>query len=197
MNEGLFRRNSCFFALLLSMDEKILFYIVLGVIYFLFNRLKKKKPADEPDFDSTTNPQPHSGPKSISFEDLLKEITEAKQPSSQPPQTRKIEKEFKPKPAYVDYDDDLEEEEKSLEKPVMDDDRANKIYEDAKKLAFHRPSLEETLKVKEVNTEYAKFKQFEAKEGGGLLADYIKELRDPKGFKKALILSEVINRKHF
>jgi hypothetical protein len=178
------------------MDDKILFYIVLGIIYFLFSRLKKKKPADEPDFDSTETPAPQNGPKPMSFEDLLREITEAKQPPvPQPPVIAKADYE-QPKPDYVDYDDNLEEEEKSLE-TVIDDDRTYKIYEDAKKLAFNRPSLEDTLKLKEVNTEYAKFKQFESKTEGGLLADYLKELRDPKGFKKALILSEVINRKHF
>jgi hypothetical protein len=177
------------------MDEKILFYIILGVIYFLFSRLKKKKPEDEPDFDSTNRPTPQNGPKPMSFEDLLREITEAKQPAPQPPVIAKADYQ-KPKHDYVDYDDDLEEEGESLE-TVIDDDRANKIYEDAKKLAFNRPSLENTLKLKDVNTEYARFKEFETKPDDGVLEAYIKELRDPKGFKKALILSEVINRKHF
>lgn len=180
------------------MDDKILFYIVLGIIYFLFNRLKKKKPV-EPDFDSSESPSPQSGPKPISFEELLKEITEAKKtPAPQPTITRKVEYEkYKPEPTYVDYDDNLEDEEKDLETIPVDDDRSNKIYEEAKKLAFNRPSLEETMKLSEVDTKYAKFKQFESKGDEGVLADYIKELHDPKGFKKILILNEVINRKHF
>jgi len=182
------------------MDDKILFYIVLGIIYFLFNRLKKKKPVDETDFDPSQNPSPQNGSKPMSFEDLLKEITEAKHPQApQPTVTRRIEYESykKPEPAYVDYDDDLEDEEKSLEKIEIDQDRTNKVYEEAKKLAFNRPSLEETLKLKDVNTNDGKFEQFEKKEVGGIWVDYMKELRDPKGFKKAFILSEVINRKHF
>lgn len=178
------------------MDDKILFYIVLGIIYFLFSRLKKKKP-EEPDFDSSEPQQPHNGPKPISFEELLKEITEAKQPAPPKPViTRKVEYE-KPQPAYVDYDDDLEDEEKSLETITVDDDRSTKVYEEAKKLAFNRPSLEETLKPKEINTEYARFKMFETKQKASLLADYANELRNPKGFKKALVLSEILNRKHF
>ena len=179
------------------MDEKILFYIVLGIIYFLFSRLKKKKPSDEPEFDSSEESQPQNGPKTISFEELLREITEAKRPApSSQPTARKIET-YKPEPAYVDYDDNLEEEVKSLEKSFIDDDRSNKIYEDAKKLAFNRPSLEDTLKLEKVNTEYGKFKQFATKQSDSLLSEYIKELHDPKGFKRALILNEVINRKHF
>jgi hypothetical protein len=175
------------------MDDKILFYIILGIIYFLFSRLKKKKP------EETENDQPElpkQGPKPLSFEDLLKEITEAKKSSAPQPVAEKVEYE-KPKPKYVDYDDEIEEEEKSLEKVTFDEDKITKTYEEAKRQAFNRPSLEETLKLENVKVEYSKFAQFDRKPKNALLLDYVKDLRDRKGFKKALVLSEILNRKHF
>lgn len=191
------------FWLLLGMDEKIIFYIILGIVYFIFNALKKKKPENEPGPDHPQSRPQTNKPQPVSFEDLLREITEGKQPEKFPESPVNQQKtEYrqplpKPQPAYVDYDDDLEEEEKSLEKTSFDDERSNKAYEEAKKLAFYRPSLEETMKLDQVNTTFGRFKEFEKKPDSGILYEYVKDLRDPKGFKKALILSEVLNRKHF
>lgn len=185
------------------MDEKIIFYIILGVVYFIFNALKKKKSDDQanenlpPSRPDTNKPQP------VSFEDLLRELTEGKEakkfPESPVNQTKAEDRKPlpKPQPAYVDYDDDLEEEAKSLEKVSFDDERSNKAYEEAKKLAFYRPSLEETLKLENVNTTYGRFKEFDVKQDKSPVSEYVKDLRDPKGVKKAFILSEVLNRKHF
>jgi hypothetical protein len=187
------------FYLFLGMDEKVIFYIVLGIIYFIYNAIKKKKPEDEPGPDRPQSRPQTNKPQPVSFEDLLREITEGKQPEKFPesPANQQKPQYRKPQPAYVDYDDDLEEEEKSLEKMSFDDERSNKAYEDAKKMAFNRPSLEETMKLDQVNTTFGRFKEFEKKQNGGVLFEYVKDLRDPKGFKKALILSEVLNRKHF
>ena len=190
------------------MDEKILIYIVIGIIYFLFNRLKKKSPQDEPDYERPSNESDtdYDRPKPITFEDLLKEITEGKlqKPAEPAPQSKPeyppSRPEYAPKapqPVYVDYDDEIEEEEKSLEKVRFDQDRTNEIYENAKKQAFVRPSLEESMNLSDVNTTYGKFKEFETKTERNILTEYVKDLRDPKGFKKALVLSEVLNRKHF
>jgi len=182
------------------MDEKIWIYIVIGIIYFLFNRLNKKKPEAEPDFDRPVNPTLESDrAKPVSFEDLLKEITEGKQPNPTPPLVMHQRPEYRrpePPPVYVDYDDEIEAEEQSLEKVTFDRERTNEIYENAKKQAFNRPSLEESLKLADVNTTFGKFKEFEVKERN-ILSEYTKDLRDPKGLKKAVILSEVLNRKHF
>ncbi len=180
------------------MDEKIWIYIVIGIIYFLFNRLRKKSPADEREVERPVDSSSeYDRPKPVSFEDLLKEITEGKQPAppviEQKPQYRQPE----PQPVYVDYDDEIQDEERSLEKVTFDQERTNEIYENAKKQAFNRPSLEESLKLADVNTTFGKFKEFEIKTERNFLSEYTKDLRDPKGLKKAVILSEVLNRKHF
>lgn len=183
------------------MDEKILIYLIIGIIYFLFNRLKKKAPEDEQEMETPPGQSPEStSPRPMSFEELLREITEGKQQQNQPPPVREREPDYRPvpaQPAYIDYDDDIEAEEKSLEKVSFDEERTNKVYEDAKKMAFNRPSLEESLKLADVNTTYGKFSEFDRKAEPNLLLEYTKDLRDPKGFKKALILSEILNRKHF
>jgi hypothetical protein len=187
------------FCLLLGMDEKILIYLVIGIIYFIFNRLKKKDPQEESEADRPSREPRADGPKPMSFEELLREITEGKQQKPAEPvvQQKPAYIPPSPQPAYVDYDDDIEVEEKNLEKRVFDQDKINEVYESAKKQAFNRPSLEESLKLADVNTAYGKFKAFESKQEASVLSKYVKDLRDPQGFKKALILSEIINRKHF
>lgn len=184
------------------MDEKILIYIVIGIIYFLFNRLKKKSPQEEPDYErpSSDSDTGNDRPKPITFEDLLREITEGKvvQKPAEPVVQRQPEYAPKvPQPVYVDYDDEIEQEEKSLEQVRFDQERTNEVYENAKKQAFIRPSLEESMNLADVNTTFGKFKEFETKVERNILTEYTKDLRDPKGFKKALVLSEVLNRKHF
>lgn len=182
------------------MDEKILIYIIIGIIYFLFNRLKKNNKQEEGDAERPTSPAGNGTPRPLTFEELLKEITEGKQTKPDEPVIELPKSEYKlpqPQPAYVDYDDEIQEEEKSLEKVSFDQERINQVYEDAKKLAFNRPSLEETVSLANVNTTFGKFKVFEASAERNLLHDYAKDLRDPKGFKKAFILSEVLSRKHF
>jgi hypothetical protein len=182
------------------MDEKILIYIIIGIIYFLFNRLKKKAP-EEQEVEGPSDQSSENRPRPVSFEELLREITEGKQqPKPEQPvfeQKPRYRPEPDPQPAYVDYDDDIEIEEKSLEKVTFDQARTNEIYENAKKMAFNRPSLEESLSLADVNTSFGKFKEFEIKTERNLLLEYTKDLRDPKGFKKAIILSEVLNRRHF
>lgn len=183
-------------------------YVIVAVIYLISAARKKAKKQNQPeDFPETTSrptarqyDEPATQkPKPITFEELLREITEGKQATPPPPVLERSPEYSRPKPQpeYVDYDDEIEAEEKSLEETTVDEERTTKIYEDAKKLAFYRPSLEETLKVQDVNTTYGKFAAFETKQDANLMLEYTKDLRDPKGFKKALILSEILNRKHF
>jgi hypothetical protein len=180
---------------LLLMDSKIWFYIVVGIIYLVVTILKKKKdPAQGGSEPSGRDPQkPYSEQsKPLTFEELLREITEAKQPPKpvyQAPQGREV----------VDYDDNIQDEEKNLE--VTDENeyqrrsRVYKEYEDARVNAFERPSLEETMKVGNTVMEYKKFKEFEQVKKRNLLAEYTKDLQDREGLRKAFVLSEILTRK--
>lgn len=180
-------------------DLQFWIYVIVGVIY-LISRARKKRQAAEPvntpepklerRFEPANEKQaaPHKG---LTFEELLREISEAKAPAQPVVQ---------PRSEYVDYDDDLEEEEQSLEE-VKDDYRKKdsafyNTYENAKIQAFNRASLEETMKLGDTNMKFGKFKEFEEEEGTNYLNEYLKDLKDPDGFKKAFVLSEVLQRRY-
>jgi hypothetical protein len=173
--------------------DNIQFWIWLIIIVVTFlARAKKKKPQDEPtSYGGQTidrNPEPTQKP--ISFEDLLREIQATKAPQPKPVPQKTIE--------YTDYDDDLEEEVKEVERvdyKKRDQDQTFDTYEKAKLAAFNRPSLEETMKVEDTVVKFGQFKGYQQDTEVNVLAEYVKELQNPTSFKKAFILSEVLNRR--
>jgi hypothetical protein len=178
------------------MELKLLIYIAIGVIYVISRIIKKssEKPGDISDEPRRTTeasrPVITAKPKQLTFEELLQEISESKTAQQKPRPA--------PKPAYVDYDDDLEDEEKDLEKIPYDyrkDNKSFEMYEEAKKQAFHRPSLEETLKLQDTDVKFGRFKVFEAEEQRNLLEEYTRDFQDPEGLKKAVVMAEILNRR--
>lgn len=190
-------------------------YVIIGVIY-LISQVRKKsreqmpqgKPASKPTSQAgtpttpwkseTTSTQPASSQKPMTFEELLREITEGK--ASKEPT---YEEPYK-QPEYIDYDDDIEDEEEA----VLEESRGEtftdyrqtdtfKLFEDAKNYDYEANSLENTLKLESVDMRFGKFKEFETENQRNLLEEYTADLRDPDGFKKAVILSEILNRRHF
>ena len=169
-------------------EIKIIIWIVLGIIY-LVSRARKKKVPDEP-------PKPivedYSGDKPVTFEELLKEIQAAKVPKQQ------LKPVFEPATEYKteDYDDDLKEEEQPLEKTdYRTQDSIYETYEKAKQEAFFRPSMEETLKLENTIVRFGQFKGYEQQSRPNLAREYGNELRDTTNFRKAFILSEILNRR--
>jgi len=180
------------------MDIQFWVWIIIIVIT-LIARANKKKPRP---FDSQQQEPPGSTPndtKPITFEDLLKEIQASKAPKQQPSSSQPILRKEATQQKYdvEDYDDNLEEEDKSLEKTpsYYADDKIYESYENAKKAAFSRASLEETMKVEDTEVKFGQFKEFRKAEGDSLASEYAKELRNPKSFKRALILSEILNKR--
>ncbi|HEY5916597.1 MAG TPA: hypothetical protein VIU13_04325 [Chryseolinea sp.] len=168
-------------------------YVIIGLIY-LVSRMRKKKADQSPGPVNANEERPfsssprHEGnkPKQLSFEELLKEITESKQ------QRQPMEE------PVVDYDENLEEEEKDLEDEEYDYRKQNKtyeVYEEAKKQAFYRPSLEETMKLQDTVVNFGKFKEFEKRAETNLAAEYLKEFHDTDSLKKAVVMSEILKRK--
>lgn len=98
----------------------------------------------------------------------------------------------------MDYDDDLPEEKKDLEEEEFDyrkDDKIYKAYEDAKTLAFNRPSLEETVKLEDTVVRFKQFEGYQREEKRDLAGEILRGFRDPQGFRKAFIMSEILKRK--
>lgn len=176
-----------------------LIIIVITLIARATRQKPKQQPQQEAEWDETR--QEGQGKRPMSFEELLKEIQAAKegrQPTQQasPPQAEPIRRYRQPEPTYqeVDYDDNIGEEEQDLE-TVTDDQRTIDIYETAKRQAFTRPSLEETMKLEDTVVRFGQFKSYEPTEQKHPMADFLAEIKDPEGFKKAFIMSEVLARR--
>lgn len=180
-------------------DVQFWIYVIVGAIYLL-SRLRKKpdeKPKDLPDYrperpvqkyeQPSAKPSANTG-RALTFEELLREISETKSPKPAP----------SPAPVYEDYDDNLGEEEQDLEKVDYDYRKKDKIYdvyEEARKQAFNRPSLEETMNVQDTVVTYERFKEFEQKKQRDLMKEYLGDFNDPEGMRKAVVMSEILQRK--
>ena len=202
-----YQRNQCNLRSKLiplgGMDElKIIIWIVIGLVYLISRR--KRKPTPPPPSRPTESRQEHDAPepKPVSFEELLREIQGMKKPEPAPrsiPMPRSYEqppekKEWEP----YDYEDEVVEEKKQLEDANYDyrkQDKIYDIYDNATKQAFVRPSLEETMKLDETIVRFNQFKEYKTDTKHNLMEEYVKELKDPKGFKKAFIMSEILQRR--
>ncbi|MCB0490532.1 MAG: hypothetical protein R2820_14300 [Cyclobacteriaceae bacterium] len=178
------------------MDIQFWIWIIVIVITLIARANKKRPGQQSPPEDYSEPPQPQSTsrqPKAVTFEDLLREIQGQKTLSKPvPPPAPKKEYDF------VDYDDDIKDEVEDLEDVDYNatrDDEVFKTYEAAKKQAFNRPSLEEVNPVGEV-VRFDHFKEYDTPRKKKPSLTFLKELKDPNGFKKAFIMSEIIRRKY-
>ncbi len=178
-------------------DLKIIFWIILGLIY-MFSRRKKAEAAPkrtQPSRQETQQePAPESFPAPKTFEDLLREIQGTREPVPAPRSQRTL----RPEPEVVNYDENIGEEEQDLEETSGDNKRDDKIYgvyEQAKAQAFYRPSLEETIKLEDTIVRFKQFKGYEKETRKNVAREFFKEFKDPMGFKKAFIMSEILKPK--
>ena len=190
-------------------DFQFWLYVIIGVIYLISQVRKKSKvgqepPPIQPQSRQKTKPQTSwkseevtSAPptKPITFEELLKEITASKQ---KPVTETQSYEDYQPE--YEDYDEQVEDEIKDLEVETVTYPQKDSIYkqfEEAKYKDYTKETLEESLKLENVNMNYGRFKEFESSKEVNLLEAYTRDLRSPDGLKKAFVLSEIFNRKEF
>jgi hypothetical protein len=190
-------------------DFQFWLYVIIGVIYLISQVRKKSKagqelPPERPQPRQKTKPQTSwkseevssaPSPKPITFEELLKEITASKE---KPVAETQSYEEYQPE--YEDYDDRVEDEIKDIEEEAVTNPQKNSIYqqfEEAKYKDYTKDTLEESLKLANVNMKYGRFKEFESSKEVNLLEAYASDLRNPEGLKKAFVLSEIFNRKEF
>jgi cell division protein FtsN len=180
------------------MDIQFWIWLIVIVITLVARANKKKPQPFVPDQNDTPN-SPANESKPISFEDLLREIQSAKAPKQQPVKAHQPPKKqvIQPQYDFEDYDDNIEDEIKSLENVPQNykEDSIYETYESAKTAAFSRASLEETMKVEDTVVSFGKFKEFKEAESGSIASEYANELRNPKSFKRAMILNEILNRR--
>ena len=202
---------SLIFNTFTAMDDlQFWLYVILGIVY-LISQVRKKskqqqnlppekplstKPASQtPQWKTETqNQNPTTSPKTLTFEELLREITEAKTPKSTP------EYETYKQPEYVDYDDNIGEEIQDLEDVDYDYRKTDSIYskyDEAKAKDYSNYSLEESQKLEAVDMKFGKFKEFETETRENLLDLYTRDLKGLEGMKRAVVLNEVLNPKYF
>ncbi|HMQ01004.1 MAG TPA: hypothetical protein PKC24_14585, partial [Cyclobacteriaceae bacterium] len=121
----------------------------------------------------------------VSFEDLVKEILEAKEPSPAPaPAYTSYEAEPTPAPAYKSY---------------RSDEEIGEIFERSRRDAATSDlqGMTSDLKgrVSELGSKH--FMQYEVEETDTAASGILSELKSAGGLKKAVIYSEILNRKHF
>jgi len=183
------------------MEVKVIIWIILGLIY-LFARRKKKPEPPRPARQEEHNPPQEDRPQT--FEELLREIEGMKQPEvqqepatfdlppSRPDRNREvIEKEI------TTYDYNAPTGKKQLEDTnydYRDHDKIFEVYEEAKKQAFYRPSLEETVKLTDTIVRFEP-KKYKTEYRHNQASDFFYDLKDPKSFRKAFLLSEILKRK--
>ena len=171
-----------------GMSVKVILWIVIGIIYLISRARKRSQP-------QAPTPEPHPAEsetfdKPLTFDELLKEIQAAKQPKVQPAPSAPQ------KQAYVDYDDEVGEDAKPFERvDYRKEDQIYETYEKAKQEAFHRPTMEETLKLENTIVRFGQFKSYQQDVRPSLAAMYANDLREPENFRKAFILSEILNRR--
>lgn len=165
-------------------DIQLILYIIFAVIAILSQVFKAKKKNGQAPSQSNTSQQPPSRkeqPKS--FEDLLKEFTGE--------QTKTVES----RPSweetkYETYEDDYEEE-------YQNDDEIRQTYNRSVKEAKELKTIDELVDLKDDRhtgnfTHFAGYEE----EGEEVRNEWQELLSSPEGAKKAIILSEIINRKY-
>jgi hypothetical protein len=173
------------------MDIRFWIWLIIIVATILSRVMKKsaqrrnsspQQPAPDSEYDRSPG-------KSLTFEELLREIQESKTPSKPIVAEKRGEPQQPSKPikSYeLDYDDDIKEEQQN---------RSYEIYEKAKAEAFHRPSLEETMKLEDTVMKYSHFKEYDDTSQKTLAREILRDFKDPEGFRKAFIMSEILKRK--
>ena len=176
-------------------DFKWIVY-VLAVVYLIFKSLKKKSPNPNTDYKPLDTNQPSSS-KPVTFEDLLREIQQSK---ASKPEAKPATKPVYNQPKYIDYDDDVKAEEEDLEDVDYNyrkDDDTYKTYEKAKSDAFNKPSYEEVKpEMTDSIVRFNPFKEYDVLEVPSYARALANELRNPESIKKAVILSEILNRRY-
>jgi len=133
------------------MDDKFIYYLVIGAIYLVSRMLKKKKKPPVPtptssyeneEVEEFTEPvsQPTTAPKPSSFEDLLRELSQdfdgRKEPEAITPVVERVEVVEKPTPNELTREQKYVKEKK---KEAAEEDERKRLIRLAEEEDEHRP----------------------------------------------------------
>lgn len=177
------------------MDLGNIVYIVAVLAYFIYQATRKKKLPEE-DLD-----MPEGGQKppkqEVSFEDLLREIRGEQEQQPKPKPKPKSVPKAEPKPVFQSrYEEQMAEKESkptTRYKTLEEMDNEIQYYEGA----FQNidPTTQSSSKgIPDIQTVVA---EPEAKRSSKRNSKYAALLKDPTSVKEALVLKEILTRKHF
>jgi len=179
-------------------DFQLLIYIAFALIYFLTRGLRKKKkqpvrsrkPQQEKTDSHPINTDTKETPP-ITFGDLLKEFTGKGQKPEKPQRPL-----VKPKPPKREYD---------FESDYPTDEEIDEVYRESvqrAELIKEEPIKSEPVKIRSKpvipEKEKLRFVAYQIEDDENPFAtEIIEMMRNPEDFKKAIILKELIERRHF
>lgn len=166
------------------MDLGNIVYVVAVIAYFVYRAVQGKK---EKELAETNQPEEETGPKPVSFEDLLKEIREAQKPKRQVPEPKPVfqeivvpQEKLRAKPIAVRRSEAVE---------VLDDEA--RFYQGA-----YNSANQNATKISDVTYE-GSFLKAELYQTSKKVNRYAAVLKNPQSFRDALVVSEILKPKHF
>lgn len=166
------------------MDLGNIVYVVAVVGYFIYRAIQGKK---EKELAETNQPEEETGPKPVSFEELLKEIREAQKPKRQAPEPKPVfqqvvvpQEKLRAKPIAVRRSEAVE---------VLDDEA--RFYQGA-----YNSANQNATKISDVTYE-GSFLKAELYQTSKKVNRYAAVLKNPQSFRDALVVSEILKPKHF
>ncbi len=166
------------------MDLGNIVYVVAVIGYFIYRAVQGKK---DKELAETNQPEEETGPKPVSFEDLLKEIREAQKPKRQAPEPKPVfqevvvpQEKIRAKPIAVRRSEAVE---------VLDDEA--RFYQGA-----YNSSNQSATKITDVTYEgsFLKAEQYEATKK---VNRYAAVLKNQQTLREALVVIEILKPKHF
>lgn len=166
------------------MDLGNIVYVVAVLGYFIYRAIQGKK---EKELAETNQPEEESGPKPVSFEDLLKEIREAQKPKRQAPE---------PKPVFQEV---VVPQEKIRAKPIaIRRSEAVEVLDDEARFyqGAYNSSNQSATKITDVTYE-GSFLKADEHEASKKVNRYAAVLKNQQSLREALIVSEILKPRHF
>lgn len=175
-------------------DIQFWLYLAFALIYFITRSFKKKEPK-KPAGGSSPR-QESSGPerKPVTFEELLKEFTEGREAGDEREEVTAESRQKAEEEEWLKKQRETEEEEVFEEGRTrrFSDEESKRIYEESiRKVAENSPDFKSDEHFR------SKLVRVEAQEETHTLAEDIRDmLQDQEDVKKAIVMSEILNRKY-
>jgi len=168
------------------MDESIIFYIIAGVIYVI-SRLLKSKPKQPPQ-----GKQPQQGPEKrpMSFEDILRELSGEEAVAEEEP--------YRQAPEKSRSQEVVEEIEDTSSSNFEEyDDEVRSLYDKSVSEAKDLKTIDQLVDYNQPREKILKEDEGTHVKKTSGAAQIARMLKNKNEAKKAIILSEIIQNKHF